>query len=259
MNVYYIIPFLNELDLLHCLLQEVNSFVTKFVIVEGNCTFSGKSKSFNFEENRNKFNEYKDKIVYLKVDIQKYDGAWQLEHATRRIALEVLNIKSEDIVICGDADEIPREETFKTALLNLIFTKKAQTLGMQNCMYKLNGIVKGSHWLGAAMDYRKNIKTLQELRNNRDRFNIVSNGGWHYSYLGTPAQIKEKISSYAHKEINEKYNEQDIEKAIKNSRGFFDDRKVEWIENISYPRYVIENMEEFISRGLIANCYDIHD
>ena len=67
MGIYDCFIFFNELDLLEIRLSELYNYVDYFVIVEANKTFKGKSKPFYFEENKQKYKKYLDKIIHVKV------------------------------------------------------------------------------------------------------------------------------------------------------------------------------------------------
>ena len=60
--------FFQELDLLEIRLKYLNNYVDYFVIVESCQTFSGVDKDYVFEKNRERFEEYKEKIIYHKVE-----------------------------------------------------------------------------------------------------------------------------------------------------------------------------------------------
>jgi len=54
----------NELDLLEIRLNELDSVVDYFFIVESNATFTGLPKETYFANNRSKFAKFEHKIVY---------------------------------------------------------------------------------------------------------------------------------------------------------------------------------------------------
>ena len=58
------IIFSNELDLLEIRWRELNSYVTKFVILEANTTFTGIPKPLFFASNRDRFAFAEAKIVH---------------------------------------------------------------------------------------------------------------------------------------------------------------------------------------------------
>lgn len=53
-----------ELDLLEIRLNELDSVVDYFLIVESNATFTGLPKDTYFRNNRSRFAKFEDKIVY---------------------------------------------------------------------------------------------------------------------------------------------------------------------------------------------------
>ena len=54
----------NELDLLEIRLNELDSVVDYFFIVESNATFTGLPKETFFRQNRSRFAKFEHKIVY---------------------------------------------------------------------------------------------------------------------------------------------------------------------------------------------------
>lgn len=245
MNIYYELLFLSEIDLLLCQLNEVGEFVTKFIIVESDYTFSGKTKPFCLEDYKDQLKDWACQIIYLKLKVNKYQGAWEMEHASRMAGLENIDMGPDDIIVCGDTDEVPRREVFQEALLDLIINGRGQVLQMDNYLYDFKSRIKEGKWLGTAMDYRKNINTLQELRDNRDKLKINSNAGWHYSYLGDIERIRNKIASYSHKEINKRMTDEDIKNCLKEKKSLLDEiAQIEIYEN-DYPRFVRQNPDLF--------------
>ena len=54
----------SELDLLEIRMNELDSVVDKFFIVESNATFTGLPKVTYFAQNRSRFFKFEEKIVY---------------------------------------------------------------------------------------------------------------------------------------------------------------------------------------------------
>ena len=65
--IYDCVIFFNELDLLEVRLNELKNVVDKFVIVEASFTHSSKPKEFCFENNKERYQEFLDQIIYWKV------------------------------------------------------------------------------------------------------------------------------------------------------------------------------------------------
>ena len=66
--VYDCFQFFNELDILKIRLNVMNDVVDKFVISEATETFSGLKKPLYYEENKEMFKEFEDKIIHVVVD-----------------------------------------------------------------------------------------------------------------------------------------------------------------------------------------------
>ena len=65
--IYDCFNFFNELDLLEIRFYTLYEVVDKFVIVESNKTHSGIPKDFNFENNKDRFKKFLDKVEYIKL------------------------------------------------------------------------------------------------------------------------------------------------------------------------------------------------
>ena len=111
----------------------------------------------------------------------------------------------------SDIDEIPNLRKFKynEKLKYTVFCQK-------NFSYKFNLINKTFPiWHGTKGCKKKHLKNPQWLRNQKIKkktflnffnikWNVINNGGWHFSYLMNPDQIREKIMSFGHAEFNQK-------------------------------------------------------
>ena len=63
--IYDCFMFFNELDILDIRLNMLNPFVDKFVIVESTITHSGKPKRLFYNENKERYKKFNDKIIYI--------------------------------------------------------------------------------------------------------------------------------------------------------------------------------------------------
>ena len=67
MKIYDCFNFFNELDLLEIRLNTLKDSVDYFVIVESNVTHSGQFKPLYYEENKERFKSFEDKIIHYVV------------------------------------------------------------------------------------------------------------------------------------------------------------------------------------------------
>lgn len=110
--VYDCFPFFNELDLLKIRLEMMDDVVDKFVLVEASKTQKGDSKPYYFDEAKEQFSKWNQKIIHIKVDdlpeldltLETLD--WSIEFFQRDCILRgLVACKPDDIVIISDLDE----------------------------------------------------------------------------------------------------------------------------------------------------------
>lgn len=198
MKIYDCFTFFNELDLLEIRLEELYPYVDYFVLVEANKTFSGKEKRFYFEENKERFNKWKDKIIHIKIEnmpsiskiglaFQKISyklqphffipleglvinlrmGQWKTQSFQKNQIIRGLkNAKDEDIIIVSDLDEIPNHNKFRE--MKEYLDKGYNRVAFQNkcyCYY-LNGFEEKTNW---ARIKACKFKTLKECFKSKPR------------------------------------------------------------------------------------------
>ncbi len=272
-DIYDCFIFYNELELLEMRLNELCDIVDYFVVVEATQTFQGDKKPLYFKNNREKFSEFSDKIIYHSVEYPSdLNTSWGREYYLRDSIKTALshktNIQHQDKVIISDADEIPSISGIKTALdsggLN-IFSQKHH-------YYFYNMRRKGDmRWLGPVMSDYGNFTSGQDFRNKRPpshqklgsvmlmemiltlkykhKINIVTNGGWHFSYLGDVEDIINKIETFSHTEYNknEYKNKERIQEAMEEGYDLFGrDSEYEVVElDETYPKYLVEKSDEY--------------
>lgn len=256
MKIFDCFLYSNEDLILDVRLNTLSDYVSRFVIVEANKDHQGKEKKLNF--NINNFQKFKNKITYLVIDdFPKNLTNWQRENYQRNFISNGLHdVQEDDYIIISDVDEIPNLENIDSIKKNRysVFEQKMH-------YYKFNLLnITNPNWYGSRICKKKYLKSPQWLRDQkikkkyffnfmRINWNIVKNGGWHFSFLLSPDDIKYKIESFAHSEFNNsKFNNIDkIKSSIENNYDLFD-RNLEYKKvaiNSSYPKYIIENKDKF--------------
>ena len=205
--------FYNELDMLEFRLKELDSIVDKFIIVEATKTHQGNDKPLFFDDNKNKFSKYKDKIVHIVVDdMPEGDDNWKREnHQRNAISNGLDKLNDTDLVIIGDVDEIPDTNTLKHLKENGLDSSVA--LEMDFYYYNLENKHNQKWYLAKVLPYGELRKSNpQDIRFSKSgtkdtldkiEHKIQSNGGWHFSYFGDENMIINKIKNFAHSEYNE--------------------------------------------------------
>ena len=67
MKIYDCFTFYNEYDLLELRLKEHFDYVDYFVIAEANKTHQGRDKEFLLEQNWDRYKDFHDKIIHIKL------------------------------------------------------------------------------------------------------------------------------------------------------------------------------------------------
>ena len=280
--VYDCFQFFNELDILKLRLHIMNPVVDRFVISEATETFSGNPKPLYYEENKEMFAEFADKIIHVVVDDTPpgytHDRDTFQKNAVGR---GLKDCTDEDIIIFSDLDEIPNPEKIKEILQNFDRTKIyhfAQRLfycylNMEEVSGNLlsyagefpeaerskDGIPGRKKWIGSKMCSYSLLKEqklqLGELRfPERKACGIrVEDGGWHFGYMGgngekdVKKRVAEKVRSAAHQEYNKAEVLSDVADRIKDGKDIFG-RNASFVQveiDETFPEYLRENQEEY--------------
>ena len=255
-------PFFNELDLLEIRLNVLNDVVDKFVLVEASKTQSLIDKPFYFEENKDRYSKFLDKIIHVKItDYPKKDG-WAMENYQRNCivkGLQQLELKEEDIIGVSDLDEIwfPEirdkfEEYFKEV--------KFISVEMKYLVFYLNLETVDKKWIGTIFAKAKDLinYTPQNLRNIKDHVSHIEEAGWHFGYQGGKEKVYNKylscIEPFDKSKIpsKEEFFKQ-FNKRIKDQGNFIysDDlnndsvklHKISLEENL--PKYILSNIDKY--------------
>lgn len=264
MKIYDSFVFYNEFDLLELRLRELYDHVDYFVLVEGNKTFQNTSKLMLYKEHQERFKQWQDKIIYVPVlDMPENTDPWGRERHQRDAILRGLdNADSNDIIMIGDIDEIPRPETvqrlrqssssvwgFRMPLFNFKFNYMMIT---QDLYSVWSGAVR-KHALSSPEDFRRMRHALNgfPLNHNDGTVEIIEHAGWHFTYLGTEEFARTKIQSFAHDETNrpEIVNQLDIADSIRRGVGIIrtnnDYRFTPVIIDDYLPKTILNNIDQY--------------
>lgn len=271
--VYDCFQFFNELDILKIRLNVMSPVVDKFVISEATETFSGLQKPLYYEENKDMFKEFEDKIIHIVVDDTPqgdthYRDTFQKNAVTRGLK----DCKDDDIIIFSDLDEIPNPEKISEILKDFredkIYHFAQRLFYCYLNMEEISGNllsyagdfegVKRKKWIGSKMCSYKLLREqklqLGELRfPERKEIGIrVDDGGWHFGYMGGHGQkdikkrVQEKVVSAAHQEYNSRHVLSNVSDQIKDGKDIFG-RDAQFIRceiDESYPKYIREHQKE---------------
>lgn len=202
MKIYDCFPFFCELDLLEIRLNILDPYVDYFVIRESNLGFAGNSKKYFFEENKNLFEKFLHKIIYIKVDNNpdqfyrmpyiedpksdedicmnkiynfvdkstnwsKNENHWGREFFQRECLHKgLLNCNDDDLILFGDLDEIPDPNILSRVISSYEYDKTY--VFEQKMYYYYINLLKENIWRGTILTSYRFLKDkpLNDLRLN---------------------------------------------------------------------------------------------
>ena len=257
MNIFDCFIYNNEEMILDLRLSYLNKYVKKFIIVESKYTHQGNLKK-NFL-NLNDFKKYKDKIDYNLIDkFPENLSNWGRENYQRNFLMNsIKDLNENDYIMISDLDEIPNLRN-----LNSIVKSKFTAFQQTNYSFKFNlKNITFPIWYGTKLCKKKYLKSPQWLRDQKVKkysflkfykikWNIIQNGGWHFSYIMNPNEISEKIKSFSHAEYNlDKYtNIKIIEDKLSKGLDLFNrNQSYQKVElDSSFPKSFFENKNKFV-------------
>ena len=271
--VYDCFQFFNELDILKIRLNVLSPVVDKFVISEATETFSGLKKPLYYEENKEMFAEFADKIIHVVVeDTPEGDTHYRDTFQKNAVTRGLEGCTDDDIIIFSDLDEIPNPDKIREILKDFQEDKIyhfAQRLfycylnmeEVSGNLLSYAGEFEGvthKKWIGTKMLSYKLLREqkllLGDLRfPERKEIGIrVDDGGWHFGYMGGHGEkdikkrVQEKVVSAAHQEYNSKHVLSQVTDQIKDGKDIFgrNARFVRCEIDDSFPQYIREHQEE---------------
>ena len=288
MKIFDCFMYFDEELILDLRLNALNKFVDHFVIVESTFNHKGEKRALKFD--KQKFKEFKDKIIYIVFDAEprqiqevkknddettksiKYiNNAQFRENGQRNCIYEGLsNANQDDIIMISDVDEIPKlnQIDFKNIKEKIILFKQDMFY------YKFNLTIPNFKWTGTKVCKFKNLKSPQWLRNIKDRkypffrvdiffsntnyssVKLIQDGGWHFSNIKSAKEIEYKLRSYLHhREFDlASLTVSEIEDIIKKKQAIYDlsvDKTVNKVgTGKKLEKFEISKLPEYIQNNL---------
>ena len=265
----------------------LDPYVDEFIVSEARFSHSGKEKEIKFD--KKKFSKFEKKINHIILEKEpnniikkdklsyvekRYNSILRIKEQRNHISKFLSKYSPEDFLIYSDNDEIPDLKNF-----DLQKIKKDVVIFKQKIFYyKFNLILPGIDWFGSKACKIKNLKTVDILRNSKNKkyafyridalfsdikhqsLQVVQKGGWHFSNLKTHEDLHKK---YLNDENHSEYEalnlpvervRQNIENwtidydhlAKKESQEKFKKVKLERIELDILPKFIQDNREKYI-------------
>ncbi len=218
-------------------LKYLSPFVDFFYVVEGRYTFSGKRKEALFKDIYAEwFEEYKDKVRFIVNENSPMKNPWHEETWLRNLATGHIMADfagKEYMVAYCDADEVydigrlPSKETLaELGKTRVIFPS------MNLYYYRFTHRIADNLWLmpfflhSSQLTLDLNVNEIR-VRKRRDgepvNVMVLPESGWHFSYFAGIAEIRRKIQSFAHTDLNTERNvsDENIARALREGVDLF--------------------------------------
>jgi beta-1,4-mannosyl-glycoprotein beta-1,4-N-acetylglucosaminyltransferase len=198
--------FYNELEMLKYRLTVMGPYVDRFVICECPVSFAGKPKPLYFQENKQLFEPWLDKITHLvwhgyRGTVETLDDSWYNENNQRNHLLEGLkDLDPRDIVIISDLDEIVSPSILEQ-VDNVLAKNPIVSLYMDLYYYDIEHMLPDPWGMARIARYKFVRDTKPHFCRNSTRNDpIIKDAGWHLTFFGNDEFIVNKTKNYAHLE-----------------------------------------------------------
>lgn len=234
-RIFDCFPFFMELDLLELRLRHLSPLVHCFVLAESAFDFAGNPKPLYFEQNKDRFRDFNDRIVHIIVKDRPPNASkrWAIQrHQRDQLARGLGEARPDDLVMISDVDEIPKLGSIE-AMRNALSSRRSfATFAMDHHVYRLNlrnkgrGVVDGKERgiiTGTRAVRRRDLKIPHLVRQLKRRywksapdwsdqiparFNAIAatglplprihlaDAGWHMHSVGGRDLLKAKWDSF---------------------------------------------------------------
>ncbi|VFQ73522.1 unnamed protein product [Cuscuta campestris] len=199
-RVFDAVLFSNEVDMLSIRWQELYPYITRFVLLESNSTFTALPKPYVFAMNRDRFGFVEPRLSYGTIGGRFRRGENPfIEEAYQRVGLDQLlrlaGIEDDDLLIMSDVDEIPSRHT-----INLLRwcddVPPVLHLQLRNYLYSFEFFVDHGSWRASVHRYRAGETRYAHFR--RTDY-LLADSGWHCSFCFRHiSDFVFKMKAYSH-------------------------------------------------------------
>ncbi|PSR87550.1 Beta-1,4-mannosyl-glycoprotein like [Actinidia chinensis var. chinensis] len=199
-RVFDAVLFNNEVDMLTIRWKELYPYITQFVLLESNSTFTSLPKPHFFAINRDQFDFIESRLTYGTIGgrFRKGENPF-VEEAYQRVALDhllrIAGIQDDDLLIMSDVDEIPSRHTIDL-LRWCDDIPPVLHLQLKNYLYSFEFLWDHRSWRASIHRYQMGKTRYAHFR--RTDY-LLSDAGWHCSFCFR--QISEfvfKMKAYSH-------------------------------------------------------------
>jgi glycosyltransferase involved in cell wall biosynthesis len=197
-RVWSPVMYRGEADMLAMRFAETEGLVDRHVLSEAAVTHRGVAKPLYWPAAGKRFARYARNVDYVEAQLPQVPEPWVLEHAQRDAAWPLIDAQADDddIVLICDVDEIPAPSLLEKARAGKL---------PQVCSVRMRTFIHAVDWevpqevlpptcvIATAGYIRKNGGSLAAIRDRRDQYPEIPDGGWHFSWQGGPEAAREKL------------------------------------------------------------------
>lgn len=260
--VYDVVSYNGEAELLDLRLNVLSSVVDQFIVVEFRETFSGKKKELTFPKDFRKFTKFFKKLTFFSIPESIYEQYapladaspnvprggpehWKREFCQKESLKWTIALAPDDsTMFIGDVDEIVDPACYTERFEGITKFK------LRVYTYYLNNRSSEQFWgpirvrKGDIGDEPENC--LNHLRNASPQKNTQENKGWHFTSMGGPGRVKQKLTdSYT----SESYASDSVigalESNIHSGRDFLGRAFTYRVDESEWPQYLKENRQKY--------------
>ncbi|XP_060214020.1 uncharacterized protein LOC132641150 isoform X1 [Lycium barbarum] len=264
-RVFDAVLFSNELEMLTIRWKELYPYITEFVLIESNSTFTGLPKPSYFASHRDQFEFVESRLTYGQIPgrFRKGENPF-VEEAYQRLALDYLlkqaGIQDNDLLIMSDVDEIPSRHT-----INLLRwcdeVPSVLHLRLKNYLYSFEFLVDNNSWRASVHRYQSGKTRYAHFRQSDV---ILADAGWHCSFCFRHiSEFIFKMKAYSHFDrvrFSHFLNPKRVQKVICEGADLFDMLPEEYTfreiigklgpiphsySAVHLPAYLLENADQY--------------
>ncbi|KAJ8564623.1 hypothetical protein K7X08_001083 [Anisodus acutangulus] len=226
-RVFDAVLFNNEVDMLTIRWKELYPYITEFILLESNSTFTGLPKPSYFANHRDEFEFVESRLTYGQIPGRFRRGENPfVEEAYQRLALDYLlkqaGIQDDDLLIMSDVDEIPSRHT-----INLLRwcddIPSVLHLRLKNYLYSFEFLVDNDSWRASVHRYQSGKTRYAHYRQSDV---ILADAGWHCSFCFRHiSEFIFKMKAYSHFDrvrFSHFLNPKRVQRVICNGDDLFD-------------------------------------
>ncbi|KAL3339292.1 hypothetical protein AABB24_028091 [Solanum stoloniferum] len=264
-RVFDAVLFNNEVDMLTIRWKELYPYITEFVLLESNSTFTGLPKPSYFANHRGEFEFVESRLTYGQIPGRFRRGENPfVEEAYQRLALDYLlkqaGIQDDDLLIMSDVDEIPSRHT-----INLLRwcddVPSVLHLRLKNYLYSFEFLVDNDSWRASVHRYQSGKTRYAHYRQSDT---ILADAGWHCSFcFRRISEFIFKMKAYSHFDrvrFSHFLNPKRVQRVICNGDDLFDMLPEEYTfreiigkmgpiphsySAVHLPAYLLENADKY--------------